>query len=693
MPLKSLLTKFTTKPPLPPQRFLAIEVAAETVKTAVWQVTDGLTRVVTIGDIKDWDGQETSLLAATDESLAKALESIDPEPNQAVLGLPDAWVTGTTINDDAKKLLKSLSQKLELKFIGFVVTSEAIIHQLKSQEGTPPTTILLSLTETEVAIQVVHLGKILGSELVGRSQDLGADVEEGLARMKLTEPLPARMILIDGHLDLETARQTLLSYDWPGRLNFLHIPKIDILEREFSIRAVAHAGGTEAAKSLGFEVDTPAPEVLPPAPGFTNQADILTQPETPPPPLPPPPSPPNPPPTPNFKAKLGQLIARIKAWSWPRIDKPQLPASPVWLGAVAGFLLVITGLVVAYWNLPRAQVTIWLKAQTSEQELTLTAVPTDTLSIEVTGTLDKEATGEALVGDKAQGKVTLYNKTSQSKTFAKSTLITGPKQLNFSLDEEVTVASQSATSEGITFGKAEAAVVASQIGTESNLEANTEFAVANFSASSFSARNQAAFTGGSAQTATVVAKADHQELLDQLKTKLLAEAKDKLKSQLDPTETVLEGALSEEVIKQQFSKAVGEVADKVNLALQLKLGLLKVKQADLELVLLTQLQGTIPDKFKLDPQATTLSIKDTHTAPDGTVTITATVKAALVPDLNQQEIREAIKGKYPEIIRSYFEALPNYHRVEIELTPNLPQRLATLPRQADRITIDIKVEP
>src|SRR3989344_4257283 len=117
MPIADLLTKFKATKAVIPSRFLAIEITPETVKSAVWQVVNAKTHVVTMGEIKEWDGQEASLLTAVDESLSVAFESIETEPNQAVLGLPDSWINGTAINEESKKLLKSLATKLELKFM------------------------------------------------------------------------------------------------------------------------------------------------------------------------------------------------------------------------------------------------------------------------------------------------------------------------------------------------------------------------------------------------------------------------------------------------------------------------------------------------------------------------------------------------------------------------------------------------
>ncbi len=304
------------------------------------------------------------------------------------------------------------------------------------------------------------------------------------------------------------------------------------------------------------------------------------------------------------------------------------------------------------------------------------------------GGLEQNTTGEAVVGDKAKGTVTIYNKTSQAKTFAKGIVIVGPKELKFSLDQDVTVASQSATTG--TWSTAEVAITAAQIGTESNLSADTEFTVASFAASSYSARNGSAFSGGTSKTARVVSKDDQQGLTGAVKDKLVAEAKEKLKTELANDEVLLGAVVEETVVKQQFSKAVNEEAEKVSLVMQLKLTMPAVKQADLQTVLLARMRETMPENFRVEASQTNLEIEEVKVA-NGVINLVAAARLALVPQFNLGEIKERIKGRYPELVKEYLAGLPNYERADIAISPRLPKRLLRLPSKASNITIEVRV--
>src|SRR4030042_4584875 len=255
MELGNVLSKFSQKEKKQ-EKFFAIEIGIDTVTAAIWEVQEKKTKVVSVGSTEDWESSDTneSLLNAIDTSITKTLEGIKSEPNRVMFGLQEGWVEGDSIIKQYTSLLKEVCEKFEFEPVGFVVTTEAIIQLLKKEEGTPPTTILIRVNEAELQVSVVNLGKIIGYEIVARSEDIGADVEEGLARFKVDEYLPSKMVIFNGSQDLEKLKQDLLSYSWLEKLPFLHFPKVQILDRQVAIKAVALAGGAEAANDMGFEI-------------------------------------------------------------------------------------------------------------------------------------------------------------------------------------------------------------------------------------------------------------------------------------------------------------------------------------------------------------------------------------------------------------------------------------------------------
>lgn len=662
MPSLNLLTKLNQVKP-PPEQFLALSVGSETVNSAVWQMDQGQPKIMSVGSVEEWNGEDAKLVAAADASLATALEPIEKEPEKIIFGLPESWVVDDKIASERQPLLKDLSEKLTLKPIGFVVVTEAIIHWLKQKEGTPPTAILLELSETEVIITLVKVGKSLGSKTVGRSEDLGADVEEGLVRFGHNDSLPSRMIIYDGHLDLESTRQTLLSYPWQDKLPFLHFPKIEILDKDVVIRAIS------LATASPIETMPPtAPEPTPKSVNFYPDKDVIRE---------------TPPPRPS-------IIHQVRLW----LATHKLKRFPLIGVVVVGLLaVVIITILAAYFILPKANVILYLTPKIVSESLQFTVDATrdpdqekkrlrgEIVELELEDALQKDATGESEVGDKAKGSVTIFNKTSNSKKLPANTTLIGPSSLEFSLDQDVTIASQSATDTGITFGKATVAVTASQVGSDSNLSADTPLTIKGFDTSTYSAKTNSAFTGGSSRQVKAVSKKDHEKLQEELAQKLTIQALDTLRSQVPSGFTLIDQNPQAEIISRKFTKAIGEEADTVSLTLKLRVKTLKFSTADL--LALTQNQSA---SDQIEIKFEDVDYEDDQAA------VTVSINQKLLPDINKDEVISNLRGKYPEDSENYLKSLPNFAKVEIEFSPKLPAKLRTFPKRSQNIHLDIKVE-
>lgn len=745
MKLKNLLTKLKHKPEAP-EHFFALELSDDVIKSAVWTVVDGHTKVVKIGSTESWDGQDQeALLKVVDQSISQALNNVSPEPSGVVFGLPESWLDKNDINADKKKLLKKLCQELELKPLGFVVTDTAVIQYLRIEEGTPPSAIFLQISSGELNIALVKLGKVIGTQLVGRSEDLGSDAEEGLSRFDKIDTLPARMILYNGKHDFEEDKQQLISYDWEEKLPFIHFPKVEILPPDASIKAVALAGGSEVAKSLGFTIKPPkkkepqSVEEEPPSSKESKQKPSSTEPasaaslgfidqdiaekQTPPEPESPEPeevfepktaepesaealsSPPTS--TPPLSQKAQGLLQSIKQGLNPGLAKLKsllkLKDRPQTLTLVAvGIGLLFIGLLTAYWRLPKAKVTIFVEPKTIDEDVELTIdpdattldpetgiIPGNSVKISVEGSKSAPTTGTNLVGDPAQGDITIYNKTSQPKTLTTGSVLIGPDNLVFTLDEDTTVASSSSEEEGIKFGKATAKITAKSIGPEGNLSGGSTLSFQKFSEDDYSAKVIDGLSGGTAREVKAVAQADQDSLLEALTADLKTQAADDLKTQLGEGKSLVDVEDQDELVSKSFNHDVDEEADTLKLDAKLEYSALSYRQADLDLLLQQTIKEQIPDNFQLS-DASEIEVQPAELQPDGTAVVEVIFKAKLVPKLNFSEIKANLKGRYPHITQEYLATLPNFVRADIVITPNLPQKLKTLPRITKNIVLEVK---
>ncbi len=714
---------FKPKSRTPLREYLyALEINHGFVKSAIWTVVNGKPQVLSVGPAVPFSGRdEHELVTAADQTLSECTNRFDPtsriQPEKVILGLPPDWVASEKITADKLKQLKALSQKLSLTAVGFVVIPESIVRYLQVTESSTASAILIGISPTQLELTLVKLGKNIGTEIVRRSNSVPADVTEGLSRFMHADMLPSRMLLYDTNQSLEPVRQDLLAYPWlapQAKLPFLHFPKIEILPTDFSITSIAVAGGSEVAQAIGLidephvpSSQTPQAELTPAEPiptvtpeelGFSLTAD--------------------PPHThtplvavPSPRPQVTQHIEQIEEEEFtpsPQPSSPKRRLHPFSFShsrlpfVVIGIVLLLVGLVTAYWYLPKATITLTLTPKPlehqfdlladtgiSESNLDKPAIPAQMAEVTVSQSETVPATGSKLIGDKATGTVTLINGTSVSKKFASGTVLTGPNSLKFLTTSEVEVASASGSADPNSYqpGKADVSVSADAIGTDANLSAGTEFKVGTFSALDFTAKNSSAFSGGSSRTVKAISKDDYAALRSKVTTAAKDKAKEELMSKSTDTQLVVTESLTTSVVSEEFSHKVGDTADDVGLNLTVKATAITIDQADLSPIVNKLLTPKIPANYSLTGNPDyQFAIKS---ADKSTVNLNVTVKANLIPQLDNDQITQNVVGKSRDVARSYLESLPGISQIEIAYWPPLPSFLLGLPKQAKNITIDV----
>jgi hypothetical protein len=697
---------FKNRPSTTPREYLfALEIGRETVKSAIWSVVNNKTQVLAIGTPVPWDGVSAEqLVAAGDKTLSAATTNLDQtgktQPQKLVLGLPTDWVSADKINPDHLKVLRDLTQKLSLSAIGFVVTSQALVRHLQHVEGVPPTAILIGFGERFLEVTLVRLGKIAATHLVTRSASIPADIIEGLYRFGQVDMLPSRILIYNSTTDLESVRQQLLSYPWQApqtKLPFLHFPKIEVLPPDFSIKAISLSGGSEVAEAIGL-IPPPSPtapvepltvssDVSAPDLGFYPEVDIATTPVATPPPEP----------LPSPPQRFSRPRISLPRFRLPRFRLPRLPLRPL---VAAILFLIIVGLAAAYWYLPQATVTLFVSAKSLQQQLDIFAdsyagevdlaakiLPIKTLEVTVSGTLTKNSSGSKLVGDKATGEVTVINGTSSPHTFPAGTVITA-NNLQFTLDSAVSVASASGTADPNSYqpGKANVKVTAGSIGSDSNLSAGSQFKIGSFSSLDFIAKNDVAFSAGSSRQVAAVAKSDLSDLKSQLVEQLKSQITDQLSGdQLTEGASLIAGSIQYQTLSEKFDHAEGDMTDQVKLDLSFKGTALAYNNSQLDQLVLSGISSQVPAGYELDGQPQTqLSL---GAAKDKLTAISVGVSAALLPQVDTQQVAKSITGKSPLQAKNQLAALPNITEVNISFSPKLPGFLLSLPHLTQNIRV------
>lgn len=704
-----------------PDYFLAIEIHESLIKTALWEVLDGTPSVVNIGSFESWADEE-SLINGVDASLEQAVRAINSEPHKVIFGLPDSWIENGKVHSTKTKLLGRLIKELDLNPIGMVPINSAIAHYMKKLEGIPPTAILLEIYTSKVVVSVIEKGEITASEEAARSGDIAQDVEEGLTIIG-KENFPARFILTNGG-NLEEEEQRITSHPWQERLSFQHMPKVEVLPIDFSIKAVALTGGIEALQYLTGEVantadqeetpeekkiheesnivipddkpssiaelgfsyeETQAPdsiEAAPPEPIIVSDEPQYAFPrdtvaETP----------------PQAQTEItAKPLPKISV-SFPKIPKLSLPSFPKgftpWLYLLTIPLLLLIGFGV-YLFTGEAIISVAFNPQKISNQFTV-AIAESSISGMTTITATKKTvsgsaqeqiatTGDAVVGDKATGTITIANK-SVTPLVLKSgaTILSENGKYAFAIADAVTVASKSADPLTFqeTYGKATGVkVTASKIGADYNLAKNTTFSVDNYSKTVAYAVADSDFSGGTSRAVRAVSKTDQD--------KLLQTATDKIKSQIESSTQNLTPGTRSLVLsnftftKKNFDKNVGEEATSLNLDLEGSVDTLVYSEDSLFQQVSQLLSSQIPAGSEIFPGNTSINVEN-PTLVNGVYQAKVAVETSLFPILDEEKYKGYIKGKPVSSIKHFFTSIQGFDHLNIKISPAIPVYTKILP--------------
>jgi len=648
-------------------------------------------------------------LGGLTQTLKELMESLDSgqKPKEILFGVPHSWLVNSELKKPHQEALEKLTQELGLTFGGVTSSLKAVCDFSTRQEGTPVSLIFLEVGSKKLKVAVCQKQEVIkvGEKEIGES--LSLTLKEILEKDFTGESLPSRIVIFNTK-DFEKIRGEILSYPFEQTGLFLHLPRIESLSREDLLKAISFAS-KETIKEVkvekkggkprfGFVVDQDIAQEEK-IPKVSKKEEVTFQ------------------PVPEKKAtvlptfSLAKILARIKRLSFlsfptilPKIQK--LSFKPAFLAGGLMFLIFV-GIVLAYWYLPKARVTIFVEPKELKETMEVLVAPEGfeasesakvlrgrLVSTDVTGELSGQATGTKLTGEKAVGSVTIFNKTLSPKSFPQGAEIVGPNDLSFTLNSPVSIdpatISTSSGSETKTYGKAEALVTAKSIGSEYNLPGGIDFVFSDFSSTLYSAYSAEGFSGGSSQEVTVVSAKDQEKLEEDLTKQLQQKALEELKKETEGLKIFPE-AINLEIKNRRFDHEIDEEAEAVNLSLEAKAQTLGFSEELLRELLAKEVAESVPEDFELMPNQIETQAKFQGQA-ESTLVLSVEFKANLLPKLNLDKIKQKIAGKKPKVAQEYLTSLSHVAGAQITIGPPLPSFLLTLPRRTNRITIDIKPE-
>lgn len=698
----SLLNKFLPKEKNK-EYFLAVGVEENKITATVAQITEKEVTIIGSGQSEFTDDREE--VEAADIAISEAEKKIGENilVQRVIFGLPLSLLEGDKIKSKHLARLKKITKTLSLIPSGFVDYPQALAYFLETKEESPPTLLLLSIGKTQITFSHLRVGKIEKNVIVPKSSSITADFEKALSEFTSSEILPSRIILYDEGTDekLQDLNEELLTFPWHKHSTFLHTPKIENLETSALTYALVEAAARSLAQEIQLEDKEEIKEEIPQEKkggqveetfGFVKGEDTNLQ-------------------TEQTEPEKEEVIPEQKPvqkmpenlrdeefshhFSMPQFSLQKFPLISIIIG-----ISVLAIIFFSLFYLPKAKVNLIVYPSSSSSQIDVlftsdentvksekNAVSASLVSQEITGEKSTPATGKTQIGEKAKGTVTLYNKTVTGKTFPKETVIS-VNDLNFTLDNEATIASASDTGEGLTFGKTTANITASEIGPQSNLSANTNFAFKDFDQSSYYGKNTDKLTGGTSRDITSVSKDDQEKLLSDLTQDLISKAKQQMMQNIKPGKKLLDSSVDYTVVSKKFSKNLDEEATELGLSLVLKINSLEYEESDL--ISLTQANiADIPSGFTQATDKTFIRVNDTEKNKNGDVTGKAIVTYFFFPNLETDQIKSEITGKSFSEADKYLSEIKDIGGLEIISETNFPFLKNKLPFRPENINIAV----
>ena len=733
--------------------FLSLVIGERQVQAGIWNFSAEGGQGLAYGSWEAWSGGSAEeLIVAADASIASAIanlpEIFGKQPTKVILGLPEFWVEGQAIRKEKLEILQTVCKKLLLKPLGFVVTPEAIAHFLKKEEGGSSSLILVSIGESEITVSLILQGKFLGSKVVGRSNSLALDLEEGLLRFNLESALPARIMLLGGK-DLEEERQTLISYPWVApdngkKFGFLQFPKVEIAKENFEMASVVLAGSHELGDSEK-EISSPPPETKElPLPenvveedsssilseedfGFVKGKDIAL--------VVPPEETIKEEPKEEFaggieqkepeRAELnneGSLLLKtssrtsfFKKFKFSLAPRKIISLLKSFLAFFSkkGFLIIfivlaaLLGIILlVFTKIAKSEVKLVVQGQKIEKEFEFTVLPGQTgvdaekmilpgreISVELSGSKSSDVKGKKTVGDKAKGEISIYNGTDKPKTLAKGTIFKGPGGLKFTIPSEVVVPAKTTDLNALPptdkWGEKKVSAEAADIGNQYNIAANSSLSLESLSSSSsaFLVKNLTAFSGGTSREIQAVSKEDRDSLGKQIASELEGKASEEIKSKISEGDHLLADSIKLKSKVDQFDGEAGDEASTLSVEGKYVFSAVYFKKEDFKILVDKLISSLIQEGYQKEP----FKEEESFSAKDESKGIyNALVKEEFLPNIEADKVTQELKAKRFSQGQAYLKTLPNVAGIEIFFKPEIFSFLKFFPLEGKNI--DVKMQ-
>lgn len=394
----------------------------------------------------------------------------------------------------------------------------------------------------------------------------------------------------------------------------------------------------------------------------------------------------------NVRSKLAPVMTQMHGL-WQNLKSGSNSRKALTGVAILVLVIIFMGFLIT----PKAEVTVGLKEQSVPVSQQVTAVEgvssVDITKLEIplryvtkqdsrSETGNSTGTGEA--GDKAKGKVNIFNYSDQEITLKSGTALTAiTNGLSYRTTAEVKI---------VATGRADVNIEAVKAGEAYNLSSGRkDFKIAGQDSTKLPAFSLSGITGGTSKEVKVVAQAD----MDTLKTELTNVLKQSLTSEIDSLVSASEVKLSDQIIfsepKVDSSKKAGDEGDTFDMTVTMEAKVAVIDKKHLEEVALALVAQNSNGVENLKVEELADPVISNVTQSGGKVTFNLSAEAKVTAGITPEELKSSILGMNVGLAEDKLNNMEVIESVELNYSPGyVPGFLKKLPEDTERIEVKIE---
>lgn len=578
----------------------------------------------------------SNLIYELDEILAKIEKKFQGEVNEVIFFVYSHFIDekSSELKKNVLDLIKDLVKNLDLKPLGYIEVVETLSSYFTYQDKVPFTSAVIELDKSYLTFLIYKGGNIFLKKTIEKSTNIINDLLTILNQKENNFLVPTRFILYDGN-EIDDCCLKIINYQWPEKI-FIQTPKIEILKAENLIKAFVYILNKQlinkkitieksdlySKNDFGFVIGKDIKKEK--QKEYKNKENTFVENEN----------------KNNLEKEkaVGKIIKnKLKKFYLNFIQPPINIISNkisskfvMFLFAIFIFLLLI----INEYFFHQVEIIINPSIKTLEQNFVI-----DNQYIFATFSArlksEKNTTGKKLIGEKARGKIIIYNTNLNKEKIIKKGTKIDFDGLGYFLNEEVKIASaQSATLPG----SIKTEVTAEEIGEEYNISKGKKFIIDDNSY----AETLENFIGGSKKEIRTISQLDIKELEELILKKAKEE---KIEEKQKENNRILINSLRKVSMKEKkVSGEIGQEAEKVTIEGEVVITDFYINKDDLFKNIVNKLKPNIDKDYFIDKEETKYQIKKAEII-NSKIRLELLAKIVLVKEINLDVLKSKIKFK------------------------------------------------